>query len=212
VSSGSKPTHTRLDTAPSETPSRVLRLDELVPGYQFRMFNQIVIERPRPLVYQALRELLGSEMPLAWLLGTMRGMVGGLRVRLRGNAPARVEAERPFMEQLTRDGSWIELADEPDRELVAGFIGQPWKPDFGWHTPASRAGFVAFHEPAYVKSVTNFFLEDVDGGTRLTTETRVRPTDLEAQRKFATYWRLIGLGASLVMGSMLRAIQRRAMR
>ena len=95
------------------------------------------------------------------------------------------------------------LAEEPNRELVIGAIGQPWKPR-GGETP--RADFRAFAEPGYAKMVLNF---RYDAGV-LETETRVRLTDAASRRKFRLYWIVIRPFSGLIRRVWLRAIRRRA--
>jgi hypothetical protein len=104
------------------------------------------------------------------------------------------------------------LAEGPGRrEVVGGEVGQMWKP-LGGSAPAIRDArqFVAFEEPGYAKVAMNFFVEPADGGTRLTTETRVMTTDAVSRRRFALYWRVIYPGSALIRRSWLRAARRRA--
>ena len=58
----------------------------------------------------------------------------------------------------------------------------------------------------------NFHVRAVDGGTLLTTETRIKGTDEEARRRFRRYWRVVMPGSALIRRAWLRAIRRRAER
>lgn len=65
----------------------------------------------------------------------------------------------------------------------------------------------------YAKAPMNFLVEEIEAGNcRVRTETRVFATDAAARRRFATYWRLIYPGSSVIRHMWLRAIRMRAMR
>ena len=72
--------------------------------------------------------------------------------------------------------------------------------------------FVAFDEPGFAKAVVNLSAQAIDGGTVLTTETRVKLTDAEARRTFRRYWRVVMPGSALIRRAWLRAIRKRAER
>src|SRR6266498_3031767 len=78
--------------------------------------------------------------------------------------------------------------------------------------PARLARSLAFDRPGFAKLALSFRLEDVAGGTRVVTETRVDTTDPLAHRRFGAYWQVIRLGSSSIRRSWLRAIKRRAER
>ena len=58
----------------------------------------------------------------------------------------------------------------------------------------------------------NFHAQAVDGGTILSTETRVKRTDAEARRTFRRYWRIVMPGSALIRRAWLRAMRKRAER
>ena len=58
----------------------------------------------------------------------------------------------------------------------------------------------------------NFHVREVDGGTLLTTETRIRGTDDSATRTFRRYWRVVMPGSAAIRRAWLRAIRKRAER
>jgi len=71
--------------------------------------------------------------------------------------------------------------------------------------------FKALHAQGFALGAMNFRVEDTaNGGTLLTTETRIYATDDSVRRKFAVYWRVIYPGSALIRVMWLRAIQRRA--
>ncbi len=61
-----------------------------------------------------------------------------------------------------------------------------------------------------VKIVLGFELEERNGRTRISTETRVRATDAAARRRFRFYWLAIGPGSAATRRALLRAVKRRA--
>jgi hypothetical protein len=188
-------------------------IDTLLPVYETRMVDAIIIGQPRAAVWEALEQLKGSDMPLANILGIIRAIPLAIRQRLSRSAretPAAPAEEPTFFELMGNGDSWVMLAREPERELTLGLIGKFWQMDLGFQPMRDREQFIAFDEPDYAKIVTTFRLEDIPSGTRLLTETRVHPTDEAAARKFNRYWRLMRPGASLTVRSMLNAIKRRA--
>ena len=105
------------------------------------------------------------------------------------------------------------LAEQADRELVLGSVGQFWKLVGGLSPMITNPQeFLGFDRPEYAKATLNFCLAELSDhtGVRLTTETRVYATDPVAYRKFAVYWRLIRGGSALVRREWLKAIRRRA--
>jgi hypothetical protein len=64
-----------------------------------------------------------------------------------------------------------------------------------------------------VLATMNFLVAPAkDGGSTVTTETRVHASDPAALRKFGVYWRLIHPGSDIIRRMWLRAIARRAER
>jgi hypothetical protein len=62
--------------------------------------------------------------------------------------------------------------------------------------PRPIDGLRVFVRPEFVLMTTSFELEPLGDGTRLSTETRVQPTDAAAARAFRPYrWAIRGLGA-----------------
>jgi hypothetical protein len=50
------------------------------------------------------------------------------------------------------------------------------------------------------------------GGSRFETETRIQGTGPGARRRFARYWRIVGIGSALIRRDVLPAARRRAER
>jgi hypothetical protein len=165
----------------------VTLLDRIVPRWDVRERHRIEVHAPPERVFAAIRETTLAEMPLTRVLFRLRGLSAKRAGRLLDQLPSSFEV----------------LAEEPDRELVLGGIGQPWKPLGG---RSLRADFVSFDEPGFAKMAMTFRLD----GPTLWTETRVQVTDAASRRRFLVYWVAIRAGSGLIRRSMLKAIKRRA--
>jgi hypothetical protein len=86
-------------------------------------------------------------------------------------------------------------------EVVVGAAGTPWRPAGGIR-PFAEAG------PGTVRMAADLRAEPLaNGGSRLTTETRVAAVDAAARRRFLRYWRLVGPFSALIRRRWLRAIR-----
>lgn len=183
-------------------------LDGPMPEYEFDEVHSIHVLAPPERTLEAVKLATLGEMPLVRLLFGVRSLPAFL-ARKRGLPTARTE---PLYEQMLAFG-FVHLAEEPDREVVCGGIGQMSKLR-GGATPTVRnaRGFVAFEEPGYAKVAINLSLEPADGGTRLGTETRVLTTDPASRRRFARYWQVIRIGSVAIRRSWLGVARSRAER
>jgi hypothetical protein len=182
-------------------------LDEFLPDYDASEVHSLRVAAPPDRVLAAVRDLTSREVPLLVVLMTLRTLPAALLRR----SPIRLRRDlrRPIVEQTTRAG-FVVLAERQD-ELVLGVVGRFWRIDSGVERVAGE-DFVAFDAPGFAKAVMNFDARAVDGGTVLTTETRIRGTDPEARRRFLRYWRVVMPGSALIRRAWLRAVRRRAER
>lgn len=177
-------------------------LDDFLPAWQFAEFHEIRVQAPPERVWEAIQNVTAGEIQLfqtlTWIRSPRRRDISIL------NAPE----EMPILKVATST-TFLELAEEPNREIVVGTIvvaphGRP---------RLSPAEFAALDQPGFAKAAMNFRIVDERGGwTRLTTETRVFATDAAARRSFAAYWRVIYPGSSFIRVMWLRAIRDRATR
>jgi hypothetical protein len=122
----------------------------------------------------AVRSLTSREVRLATVLMSLRGLPAAiLRPRSRWARSDRI-LDAPLIEHFTR-GGFVVLADRPD-ELVLSAVGRFWKLE-GDVRRVSADEFASFDEPGFAKAVVNLHARAVDGGTVLSTETRVKLTD-----------------------------------
>ena len=164
-------------------------LSEALPEYDFRERHQRRVDAKPEAVFAAIRSVTLAETPIARTLMRLRGLRAG--------------SARPLVEEMDNEG-FVQLTEEPLRELVYTAIGQPWRPLGGKRAVADD--FRAFAEPGYAKMGFNFRLED---GV-LSTETRVLLTDERSRKAFRRYWLVIRPFSGLIRREWLRAIARRA--
>ena len=181
-------------------------LDELLPAYDVHEVHAVLVDAPPARVFAALRRMTSGEMPVLRILMGLRG----LPARLTGRRAPWSDTDRPLLDQILA-GGFSHLGEEGNRELVVGFVGQPWKLTGGRLAPVRDGNsFTACETPGYVKVAMNFHLQPIGHRTRLVTETRIRATDPASRRAFGRYWWLIRPGSGLIRRAWLRAIKRRA--
>jgi hypothetical protein len=177
-------------------------LDRVLPQFAHREVHTITVDAGPEEVWGALQAVKGSDLPVTRLLTAVRGLGA------RG-------AERPVLERFVAGGFGVAL-DEPPRALAIAAAGQPWKWRGGERItlPDGDAEVSDFARPGFVLMAMSFALEPLGGHgggrTRLTTETRVQPTDAGAARAFRPYWLVIRAGSGVIRHELLRAVRRRA--
>ena len=185
-------------------------LDDVLPVYRHRERHATQIAAAPEVVWSALHAVSAGDLRLTRLLMSIRA----LPARLPGarRPPGGLPADRGFIEAFMEDG-FRELRVDPPWTLVAGNAGQPWR--LRGEESADVVdldGFRAFARAGFVLTATSFELEALGDGTRLSTETRVQPTDAAAARAFRPYWWAIRAGSGLIRRDMLHAVRRRAER
>ena len=189
------------------------RIDDFAPEFQFEEFHERLVHATPEAVDRAIRSVPASEIALFRLLTWIRNPARTWNGQGEGilNPPS----GRPILEVALSSG-FVLLSDEPGREIVLGtLVARP--PGARLAVPGDPAEtarrFAALSAPGYAKAAMNFRIEPLDGGTcRVTTETRVFTTDARTARRFATYWRFILPGSSLLRVTWLGAIAARAER
>jgi hypothetical protein len=185
-------------------------LDDVLPVYRHRERHATRIAAAPEAVWSALHATSAGDLRLTRVLTSIRAFPA----RLPGSPAPRggLPADRGFLE-VFRERGYRELHVDPTWALVAGAAGQPWRLRGGETADvADLDGFRAFARPGFVLIATSFELEALDDGTRLSTETRVEPTDAAAARAFRPYWWAIRAGSGLIRRDVLHAVRRRAER
>lgn len=179
-------------------------LDAVLPQYDIRAHYQLLIPGSPSSTFRAIKELSPREIPLFSPLMALRSLPNRLLGKSGGLA-----ANTPVLAQLTAAG-FVDLEQQPDREIVVGCIGQFWKITGNEQMVAFCDGeeFITFQTPGYVKVAMNFFLESESNKTLVRTETRILATDEIARKRFWWYWQVIGVGSGAIRRSWLKAIRR----
>jgi len=176
-------------------------LNELLPEYEQRMVQEILIHATPDEVKSAIESLELTDMPLADILGWIRNL-------------GSTHDERPvnFQQAACAFGA-LPIRTKQPHEIAGALVGQFWKLSYGIQMMRNVEEFKAFTDPIYTKAVTNFwFGEYRDGKTTVRTETRIHSLGMKSRRRFHGYWSLASAGVYLYMGSVLRGIARSAFR
>jgi hypothetical protein len=181
-----------------------LKIDGYMPGYQFSELHKINVEVPPEIVYQIMCRLdLRRSFPiklLFWLRGFYSwarpiGSSAGLELTLK---------------DLTEKAGFILLNQIPNKEMVLGRVGRFWRPNGGIVTmPADQVK--AFNKNGFAKAICNFYVQErKDGGTVLSTETRIQTYGNAAKLLFGVYWLIIRPFSGLIRILMLKEISRQS--
>jgi hypothetical protein len=176
----------------------VTLLDTVMPVYDVHEVHSLRVPAEPDAAYEALLTVSARDVRLFGPL---------MRLRTLGRSRLVFDGEVPLVDAMKKAG-FLELGVRPGREIVLGAIGHFWSP-LG-NRPVAVADFAGFDEPGYAKAAMNFVVEPADGGSRITTETRIVGTDAAATRRFRLYWLVIRPGSDAIRRSWLKAIERRA--
>lgn len=179
------------------------RLDEFAPVWQFREFHTIRIAAPPARVFDAIKRVRPDEI---FLFGTL------IWIRSGGQPPPNDvrDATKRFQSliDVATHSTFVYLADDAPREFVVGTV-VGWPP--GVRGTITREMFQNPLPPGFALATMNFVVTpDGEGGSVVSTETRVFANSATARRRFAAYWRVIYPGSALIRRMWLRAIERRS--
>jgi hypothetical protein len=187
------------------------RIDDFVPGFQFGEFHERIVRATPERIFRAIHDVPAGEIRLLRLLTWMRSP--RLPWTTTPESILNPPAKRPVLDTALQSG-FILLAEEKDREVVLGtLVARPRGSRVALSADAAETSrlFAALSSPGYAKAAMNFRVEPgPDGFCRVTTETRIFATDPATARRFATYWRFILPGSSLLRVTWLSAIAARA--
>jgi hypothetical protein len=178
-------------------------LDDVVPMPEHVTSQSRLVAAPPEVVWEELRTVALSSLPLSALLIGVRFLPALLRRPAR-----RLPLDRSFVDVLPIPL----LSVEPPTALVHGGLLQPWRMTGGERAPELDATEVlAFDEPGWVKVAMEFRLAPADGnGTLLRTETRVAATDPTSALLFSAYWLVVRPGSSTIRREVLATVAHRA--
>jgi hypothetical protein len=183
-------------------------IDEYLPDFDVVERHATVVRARPERVWAALRSTDFGRSPLIGSLLALRALPSWLA------APRRARRAAQHRRALTLDSivsiGFVLLAERPERELVLGVEGRFWTLR-GDLRPTDATRFRMPPGPGLARAAWDFRVEPLaNGGTRLSTETRVRCTDAAARRRFLPYWLLVRPGSGLIRRAMLAAIRRAA--
>jgi hypothetical protein len=168
-------------------------IDEWLPEFDVGERHDVALPvAPERALELALSTPVASDRIVRALL-TGRGMV------------ARTET----IERFFPAHRFVVLARTPT-EWVVGAAGAVWRPRGGLVRLGDAHAWRAANAAGTIKAAADFRAERIPGGSRLTTETRVKAMDDRARRAFRLYWLAIGPFSALIRRRWLGAIQRAA--
>jgi len=179
-------------------------IDVWLPEYLVSVSYSILVHASPERTAAALAQADFTTLPL------VRGLMGLRGYRMGKNSPEQLGSATPALAvlgQARRFGSFLELASAPPREFLVGIAGRFWRPDGGMVRGLTPETFRCFERDGYAKAVWNFSLSTTDGGTLLSTETRVQTFGRGATVKFRLYWLLVGPFSGLIRKAMLREVK-----
>jgi hypothetical protein len=178
------------------------QLDRFAPAWQFREVHSLGIAAPPARVYEAIQRVRADEIFLFRALTWIRR--GG-----RATPPSILNAgNRESLIEVATSSGFVRLAESMPHELVIGTVVIAPEGARGTLTPQV---FQQRLPPGFALAAMNFLVTpDGAGGSVVVTETRVFANSPDAQRRFATYWRVIYPGSALIRRMWLRAIRHRA--
>ena len=170
-------------------------IDDWLPRFDVHERHEVDLPIPSEQALELVLSLPAASGPTVRLLFGARGMT------------ARDESlERFFLAH-----QFTVLSRSPT-EFVAGAAGAVWRPRGGLVRLDDAEAWRATNIPGTIKGAVDFRAERIPGGSRLTTETRVKAVDDRARRAFRFYWLAIGPFSALIRRRWLWAIRETARR
>ncbi|WP_455354097.1 hypothetical protein [Streptomyces sp. SYSU K217416] len=180
--------------------------DAWLPQYQWRTHHGRTVRAEPAVAARAVRDVVPGDMYVIRPLIFVRS----IPARLTSPKDERyLDKRAPVIEGLTEGVGAFTLQDDPDGDLIVGFVGQPWALRQNWLS-LSPEEFREFDEPGHIKGVMAFSATGKGKATHLHTETRVQATDPASVRRFRRYWMLIEPFSSLIRHDWLAAAARNA--
>ncbi|MGI8638502.1 MAG: hypothetical protein ACR2MG_00895 [Pyrinomonadaceae bacterium] len=167
-------------------------IDDFMPGYDFCETHDIKISAKAENVYRVLNEIdLCDSAIIRWLF-RLRGLpTSGMKLR-----------------EMRKMG-FETLGAKENEEVLLGLAGKFWTLT-GNLRKVDADNFREFDEKGFAKATWNFSLEETNGKTLLTTETRIKCLDAESRKSFGFYWTLIQPFSGLIRKEMLKTIKKKA--
>jgi hypothetical protein len=179
------------------------KLDEWMPRWQVGERHAIEIKASPDEVFAAIHAVTADEILL------FRTLIAIRRCGQDGPESILNVPERKSLLDVATETSFIYLENGP-REIVVGTVISAPR-DAARSQRLTAELFRRTLRPGVVLATMNFFITPREnGGSTLTTETRVYANSAAALRRFGVYWRMIRPGSDIIRRMWLRAIGRRA--
>lgn len=181
--------------------TELLAIDRLIPHGHFSERHAVTIQAPPALVLETIPSVrMGDDPAIVALL-----KVRALPSRLLGR-----EAPKPPKEFGYDD--FFALAKD-NHQRAWGIIGAFWKPAGGIIRDLAFADFERPPPSGNAKLVWSYHARTLpNGGTRLTTETRIVCADAASRRAMLAYWLIIRIPSGIIRKRLLARIKAEAER
>jgi hypothetical protein len=179
------------------------KIDTLLPDYSFCEFHKVIVDASPEAVKRVFKTMAVSDVPVIRLLTKIRGIDDKKAVRYAGKTN---ESPDTFS---TPDFNFFIVAPT---EMVTVML---LNVSFSGTAPHVNTleEFRTFRKPGYIKVAVNFrFIDQGNGRTLVTTETRNYATTKEDNYIFARYWRVIYPGSAIIRRLWLDELAKRAKR
>ena len=187
-----------------EAAAHITKLDAWMPQWQVGEQHTLHVAAAPEKVFAAIHAVRADEIFLFRTLIAIRrcGQTGPESIM---NPPEK----KPLLD-VAMETTFVLLEEEAPRELVIGtVIAAPREV-----RASARLTPELFRKtlpPGVVLATMNFVvLPDNDGGSSVSTETRIYANSPSALRRFGIYWRIIHPGSDIIRRMWLRAIRLRA--
>lgn len=185
-------------------------IDEYLPEFDYSEIRTVEVAASAGAVYTAAKALTGHD--ISGVAGSLLDSSGLPNQLQDAKTTVKAAMDQPLLEILY-DKALIPLAEQPDKEIVVGVIGEFWEGGTGsWPTIESPEAYVAFDDPAYGKAAVNLLIQPgrEPGNVLLSSEMRFQVQDLSKREQFGQIWPVISIGSGFVRQQWLKAIKRRA--
>lgn len=164
-----------------------MKIEQLLPEYDYVRRYKLFVPAPPEKVYEAYKRTNFSDSKVVNALMWIRGL------------------KRADGKNFIHDHFQHYYDDK--KEVVLGLVAQPWKYR-GKMKDLTLDEFSSFTEPGWTKILWNFSFEGKDGGTLVTTETRMLCTDSASRRKFKLYWTFVAPLSGWTRREILKLIRK----
>jgi len=182
-------------------------LDKLIPTPRLVEIHSVELDAPPSAVWQHLRHADLADSLFVRALFAVRTLPS----RLGAHPPERSTILRIDDLRSTSERPGFQLlAEEPERCLTVGAIGQVWQLDIPFRHVDNVECYATFTEPGWVKVAWEIRVAaHGKNSSYLEFEVRVDVTDDASWTKFSRYWRLIGPGSHFIRQVLLAGLKRR---